>query len=154
MVENVNKIPIGWPALDAFPQFDAAKAEWEQIVRDFEDNPADLYTAWLYLGHHPLFWGTQVTKSGGTVVPVLDFSSAWNRPECLELNLERDGDATTVVLDVIPLLWATDPDNYDIGFSLEGKDHASTVVACAGIVHERYGNDRQYITGDNERWYG
>lgn len=150
----MNKIPIVWPVTGAYPQSAAARLEWEPIVNEYENNPADLYTSWLYLGHHPLFWKTSVVKRSGKDVPLLDFSSAWNRPECLELNLERDGDTTNIVLEVVPELWDTDPDNYEIGFSMDGVDHASVVVAVAAIVHERYGNDRQFITGDNDRWYG
>ena len=149
----MHKSPIVWPHTDAIHSARAA-AEWEPIVNEYESNPADLYTSWLYLGHHPIFWVVRAAWSGTDKTPVLDFSSAWNRPECLELNLERDGDTTNIVLDVMPELWDADPDGHEVGFSMEGGSHASLIVAVAAVVHDRYGNDRQFITGDDGRWYG
>lgn len=153
MVEVVNKIPIVWPVTDEYPQTDAARAEWEQIVGEYENNPADLYTAWLYLGHHPLFWNTRVFRDGDRVTRVLDFSSAWNRPECLELNMERNG-ATTIVLDVVPVQWDTDADIEYAGLTIYGTTHAEVIINGAKAVHDKYSNDREYVADDDGRWYG
>lgn len=154
MVEVVRKSPIVWPNTDEYPQTDAAHAEWEQIVTEYETNPGDMYTSWLYLGHHPLFWNTRVFRDGERVIRILDFHSAWNRPECLELNLERNRDTTTVVLDVVPVAWDDDPGVEYVGLTIYGTTHAEVIINGAKSVHDKYGNDREYVTDDDGRWYG
>lgn len=151
----MNKIPIIWPAIDGHAGADAVRVEWTSIVSDYEDDPANVYLGWLYLGHHPMFWDARVARNGGRVEPILDFSSAWGRRQSLEVTMSQDGDGLPVVtLELEPLPWHDDTDVPRIQF--DGATFETVVIDAARRVHDMFGNDREFLAADTHdgRWYG
>ncbi len=157
---QVRPLPVTAPALPGYVQGPAVPAlsEWQGIAEAYESNPGSLRNAWLYLGHHPAFW-TLSERVGGYHVAS---GAGWY--QAIETGVDEDG---FVWIEVQPAYWPEDPTEeefhaaaphmppHDIDICADTYELA--VVYAAATVHQRYGNDREFLKIhrlNEERWYG
>lgn len=154
MVEKMIKMPITWPNIEGHIGAKDAHAEWQAIVDDYEHDPGNVFYAWLYLGHHPLFWETQIIRDGDTITTVLNWSNAWSRYRCLEhyMAADEDGGRADHGLTIRPVHWSDDDNTGEV--ELYAVTFEELVCDAAMAVHDTYGNDREHITDTTGRWYG
>lgn len=156
---SLRPLPITWPDVPELD--DAIREDWQNIVTDYETEPGNLYLAWLYLGHHPAFWGGFDNK--GEYRPVT--GAAWY--QSIELGVELEGEATSIWVEIFPSLWFDDlpweefhaaaPGVPDWRLNIKGATYEEAVILAASIVHNQYGNDREFLKIpelEEDKWYG
>lgn len=143
--------------------------EWARIVAEYEASPGDVYCAWTYLDHHPVFW--RFTKERRSDYPAdhvgrLEHEYAMTRgwPEISphKVNAEtgcfeddKPNTKTQWWYEFGP--WSLHPDEHGghvstHDYKLDGgaDTYEQAVVDLARKVWENYGNDRRIV--DSEEW--
>lgn len=130
--------------------------EWATVVDEYESNPTSLRAAWLYLGHHPAFWSLQGAPEGHWMQVVS--GAGWY--QSIETGFEEED---YVWMEISPNYWPEDPapEEFQEAFPEQPPHHIEVLehnyeealVVSAATVHERYGNDREFLRLFSERWY-
>jgi len=157
--------PITWPEPPVYARLqEPTKTEWQSIVDDYETAPDVLFNAWLYLTHHPAFWGIadNRTPTGSADIIVVVSGHSWYRD--IELGVQPDGG---IWLEIFPHLWPQDftwdqfhkmaPGVPDWRLNIQGSTYEEAVILAASIIHNQYGNDREFLKVpelDEDRWHG
>lgn len=153
---SVTKRPIIYPKVPSNVKGPVAPLfqEWATIVEGYESSPTSLRAAWLYLGHHPAFWSLREAPEGCRVAT----GEAWY--QSIETGFEEDD---YVWIEISPSYWPEDPtaEEFQVAFpdrpshNIEVLEHNydEALAVAAATVHDRYGNDRQFLKLFSDRWY-
>lgn len=154
----VRPLPIVWPEGEDIGGYSMLMLEWESIVADYEAEPLRPAMAWRYLAHHPAFWRR---SDWGSIL-----SAAWY--DSIESGYDSSAGGDSCWMECKPNLWDGDLSDDELHaiapsypsrfIEVDEPTHDEALLVLASLVHERYGNDREFLKPPKSNpegiWYG
>jgi len=150
-----------WPTLYV-DSWASTRRRWTETVVAYEENPQDLYRAWMWLAYHPVFWyhGHEERRHISTLAETrgvhegLELQPAMVNKKTRRTEGPWKNREVEIWVEVFPASLTRGKGDirlHDTELDTGAPTYEEALIKVAGMLYERYGNDRVKLT---ELWEG
>lgn len=148
-----------WPTLYV-DSWASTRRNWTEIVVAYEENPEDLYRAWMWLTYHPIFWYYGRRRHISTLAETRGVHEGLELQPAMVNKVTRKAKGpwedreVEIWVEVFPASMTRgngDIRLHDIELDTGAPTYEATLLKVAKMIYDRHGNDRVKLT---ELWEG